>query len=150
MERNSLCAGIGGKKLIEYWNYMQFLHDELNYTAHLLWSVVSERSSRTLTDLHNIIRQRELNYTLAVIHRVKCIYARHRWRKCCLEQKCLLTPTSQFNSVDFELGSIHRPGYCYRVRVCVCVSLSAIKCNKHPVYLWWAGRRGSTKKGDFN
>jgi hypothetical protein len=74
MEQNSLCANTGGKKLIEYWNYLQFRQEKLDYTAHLLRSVVSERSSRTLIDLQNIIRQKELNYTRR--HSPREVYSR--------------------------------------------------------------------------
>ena len=42
-------------------------------------------------------------------------------------------------------GPITHPEESYRV--CLCVSLSVIRCNNNPRHLQWVGRRGQTKKG---
>ena len=41
---------------------------------------------------------------------------------------------------------IHRPENCYRVCVCLFVSLSVIRCNLKTLHLQWLGKKGPTRK----
>jgi hypothetical protein len=58
----------------------------------------------------------------------------------CMSVSCECCPMSCRGLCE---GPISRPGESYRV--CVCVSLSMIKCNNNTLHQQWVGRRGKTK-----